>query len=134
VKTDAEYDREEREAAVRVLAAGMQSLLLSRPRMTPGYLLSSRPNGHVYFDVYVSWDAGRRKIARVTFVDPYFERVVFHSHRNGSWSQDWDKTPISQSEAERRAASIYTSPYTVQRVSDVALTYAGRLIEEALED
>ena len=102
--------------------------------MTPDYLLSSRPNAHVYFDIFVFWDAGRCKIDKVTFIGPHFERIGFHHRRDGSWSQGWDDGPFSQSEAERRAASIYTPAYAVQRVSDVAIAYAGRLVEEALEE
>ena len=138
------YKREPDEGLVRVVATGFESLLQSRPKMTRAWLLNGRlgksaHTGFVSIDfIYdrleaknaaYSWYASvrlmktrehRLRLIR-TFDPPRWEKYTWEDGR-------WMIEPLSQSEAERMAASSFTGGRPVQTVSDAAIAKARDVI------
>lgn len=130
------------EDLVRVVAASVESLLRSRPGLTTSWLLEPRAgsgykSGQMYVeltqevhgDALPHWEFtamfsrdGKRLLTLV-----YFTRL-------GEWWHLGEKRDVSQKEAERLAASVFTRGAPVVRVSDAAIAHARRLLSEAKED
>jgi len=128
---------------IRVIAAGVESLMLSRPRMALDTLWESSPwPGPISFSLVRFGPSVARDNVRM----PRFpfnirfrmgERglALLHDIGAGAWMRiDERIEPVSQSEAERLAGSFFSRPYTVPRVSDVAIEKAKEILANEQPD
>lgn len=117
--------RAEVDFVVRVIAAGAESRLQSRPRWSAGYLLQIEGRNDRFVDLATTWDYGRRVVKNVIFFR-YDVPIMLHRGILGQWL-DEDYEIISQGEAERIASSLWTPRHAVRHVSDVAIKFASDL-------
>ena len=137
-----EYKQLPDEGLLRVVAAGYESLLQSRPKMTREWILSTRGgtgyrtggvsvefmyDGSLYrWTAHLRFQRSRAHLLRLSRItDPLrWELTTIDGDR-------WSNVVISQSEAECLAASAFTGGHPVQNVSNVAIDKARRDISFA---
>ena len=150
---------EEDEPLIRVLAAGVQSYLQSRPNLDPAWLVRTG-KAPIHINTEAEWRSGYRNKER--YLKPisllfgpdemfgYSEKAARHNlpklhlfrADNGKWQKavygfrmvsSWPGGPdLSQEEAERLSASAFTHPFPIRHVSDAAILFAKRRLWGAL--
>lgn len=133
---------------LRVLAIAVQSFLQTRPHRPISYE-DVAPHIRVWDVTTESWDGNvyRARYSLKTLFERVSSRVsddgevvMTWDRKNGSWSASADyyclsdmqkraRVVDSQQSAEWYAASLYTFPYPIARVSDAAVEIAERLYE-----
>ena len=135
----------DKEAVIRVVASAMESLIQSRPRMNPRWVLETayeKPmaSGNVTISHTRSpLGTASKLLYRMTIVAArkgWNEKVVLvyirEQHRWLDTTRGFPRaTSISQSEAERLAAQSFTAPHEVQHISDVAIDEARHLLSSS---
>ncbi len=132
----------DREALVRVVAAGLESLRQSRPRMNLEGLLDCSPmpvrfylgrfldaevdgvQKEIWFSYYIMF---RKGVINLDLAYSLAKSVRGFAPEQGIWKSGGEQ--VSQSEAERLAGSAFTHPYAVERVSDPAIWTAQELLD-----
>jgi len=130
----------------RVVAAGIESLLQSRPRMDPRWLLgeaesSSARTGSIILDAedsemeidgptYTCVDVDFRA-APTSFILKRFPFLDVWQKLTMTPSYDYERSVISKEEAEKLAASAFTRGRPVSHVSNFAIAHAKKIIDEA---
>ena len=126
---------------LRVVAICVEGLLRTRPTMSFENLLTGgerRPRLRVYTnlesrDLQSERDEAAIIVRAAKRGESHFRFSKFANHpgwQEWAW-QEWAWHFYPQSFVEEKASTIFTAPYRVDRVSNLAIDLAKRLIEKA---
>lgn len=122
---------------IRVIAAGVESAMMRRPRLRADDVLR-------FFRRPIVFETGMYQWVRIAdeHYEEWFSKISFRISRNRLtlyynadrrlWL-DGREHPISQSEAERLAGRVFCSPYIIQSVSDEAIRQAKQIVQSTRE-